>query len=167
MIGFIRAMAAALLVTVCGCASGQLGGYVEASAWAANYTEDYIYDFWIQTAEGKRTGVGGVQVSEFSNGGQAGRICCGLMPGVGKSITVVWRVGGHQEEKAHWRTYSRDVVVKGTMPKQTTSHSYLLVRFFSGHEVETELIPSDDLDPKNPRVDKLFSRQRVMRQQGE
>jgi hypothetical protein len=33
--------------------------------------------------------------------------------------------------------------------------------------VEAELFPSENLDPKNPRVDKLFSGQRVMRHMGE
>ncbi|MEX3985201.1 DUF3304 domain-containing protein [Paraburkholderia sp. EG287A] len=150
-----------------GCAVGQPSGYVDASAWGANYTEDYIHDFWIQTASGKDTGVGGVQLAEFSRGGKSGSICCSLMPGVGQSIKVVWSVGGRQEPRSEWKTYSRDAVVKGTMPRQPQSHSYLVVRFFPNHEVEAELFPSAELYPENPRVDKLFSSQRVMRHIGE
>ncbi|MCP3726039.1 DUF3304 domain-containing protein [Paraburkholderia sp. CNPSo 3272] len=83
-----------------GCAVGQPSGYVDASAWGANYTEDYIHDFWIQTASGKDTGMGGIQVSEFSRGGKGGRECCALIPGVGQTIRVVWRVGGRQETRS-------------------------------------------------------------------
>ena len=162
-----RIFVAMMLSMLAACATGQRMDYVDASAWSANYTEDYIQDFWIQTADGKTTGVGGVSVSEFSRGGTSGRICCSLMPGVGQTIKVVWRVGGHQEDESTWKTYSRDVEVKGAMPTQPQSHSYLIVRFFPGHEVEAELFPSADLRPENPRVDKLYSGQRVMRHIGE
>ena len=164
----INAIAVAILLAMLGgCAIGQPSGWVEASAWGANYTEDFIYDFWIYAEDGRDTGVGSVLLNEFSKGGTTGNICCGLMPGVGQTVKVVWRVGGRREERAQWRTYSRDVVVSGTMPKETKTHSYALVRFFPCHEVEVELVPSVDLDPRNPRVDKLFSGQRVMRQKGE
>ncbi|SDB98947.1 Protein of unknown function [Cupriavidus sp. YR651] len=156
-----------LAMVMGGCATGQPRGWVDVSAWGANYTEDYIYEYWIKTIEDKRTGVGGVHVNEFSRGGTSGTICCALMPGVGQTIKVVWRIGGYREDESQWKTYSRDVVVKGTMPVRTKRHSYLVVRFFSDHEVEAELVPSADIDPKNPRVDKLFSGQRVMRQKGE
>ena len=168
MTGFIKAIAVAvLLVMLGGCAIGQARGWVEASAWAANYTEDLIYDFSVLTVDGKRTGVTGALVQEFSRGGTTGRECCGLMPGVGQTVKVVWRVGGRREDESQWRRYSRDVVVSGTMPKETKTHSYVLMRFFPRHEVEVELVPSVDLHPRNPRVDKLFSGQRVMRQKGE
>ncbi|WP_227460977.1 DUF3304 domain-containing protein [Cupriavidus pauculus] len=168
MTGFIKAIAVALLLaTLGGCAIGQPRGWVEAAAWAANYTEDFIYDFSVLTVDGKRTGVTGALVQEFSRGGTTGRECCGLMPGVGQTVKVVWRVGGRREDESQWRSYSRDVLVSGTMPKETKTHSYVLVRFFPRHEVELELVPSVDLDPRNPRVDKLFSGQRVMRNKGE
>ncbi len=168
MTRFINAFAAAIFLAMLGgCAIGQPRGWVEASAWAANYTEDLIYDFSVLTVDGKRTGVTGALVQEFSRGGTTGRECCGLMPGVGQTVKVVWRVGGRRDEESQWRSYSRDVLVSGTMPKETKTHSYVLVRFFPRHEVELELVPSVDLDPRNPRVDKLFSGQRVMRKKGE
>ncbi|WP_404992660.1 DUF3304 domain-containing protein [Cupriavidus pauculus] len=168
MTRFIKVIAVTVLLAMLGgCASGQPRGWVEASAWGANYTEDFIYDFWIYAADGRDTGVGSVLLNEFSKGGTTGHICCSLMPAVGRTVKVVWRVGGRQEDKSQWRTYSRDVVVSGTMPKETKTHSYVLMRFFPRHEVEVELVPSVDLDPRNPRVDKLFSGQRVMRQKGE
>jgi len=158
-----------MLGVLAGCAGGQRSGYVDASAWSTNYTEDYIYDFEILTADGKPTGLSGIQVKEFSKGGTGKSICCALIPGVDQTIKVVWRIGGRQDEKSKWKTYSREVVVKGFMPGKTQEHSVLLVRFFSGHEIEAELIPGDgDFGPSNPRIDKLFSvGPRVMRQMGE
>jgi len=158
-----------LLGVLAGCAAGQRDAYVDTSAWSTNYTEDYIYDFQILTADGKATGLSGIQVKEFSRGGTGSSICCALIPGVGQTITVVWRIGGRQDDESQWKTYSREVVVKGTMPKNTQEHSVLLVRFFSGHQIEAELVPGDgDFGPSNPRIDKLFSvGPRVMRQMGE
>jgi hypothetical protein len=148
-----------------GCAVGQPGGYVDASAWSANYTEDYIQDFWIQSADGKKTGLGGVQVKEFSKGGTGKRQCCSLIPGVGQTIKVVWRVGGRQDDESKWTTYSDDVVVKGAMPKTKNAFNILMIRFFPDHQMEAELIP-DRGEPggsASPRVDQLFYGRRVMR----
>jgi hypothetical protein len=159
-----------MVVMIGGCATGKTRGWVVAAAWAANYTDDFIYDYWIQTTDGKRTGVNGTQASEFHRGGKTGgHECCGLMPGVGQSIKVVWRVGGRQEKESEWRTYSRDVIVQGTMPKNTREHSIVVVRFFPGHEAEAELLPGDgDFGPSNPRLDRIFFvGPRVMRQKGE
>ena len=170
MTGFIKAIAVALLLaTLGGCAIGQARGWVEASAWPANYTEDLIYDFSVLTVDGKRTGVTGALVQEFSRGGTTGRECCGLMPGVGQTVKVVWRVGGRQEDKSQWRTYERVVVVTGQVSRNASRHSYLIVRFFPDHEVEAEFIPGDDpRGARYPRVDKLFfTGPRVMRQKGE
>lgn len=158
-----------LVVMLGGCAIGKTRGWVEASAWGANYTEDYIFDFRIQTAEGNRTGVIGVGLSEFSRGGKAGKICCGLMPGVGQTIKVTWRTGGRQEEESQWRIHSRDIIVRGAMPKCTREHSVVVVRFFPGYEIEAELLPGDgNFGPSNPRMDRIFfAGPRIMRQKGE
>jgi hypothetical protein len=96
-------------------------------------------------------------------------MCCTLIPGVGQTIKVVWRVGGRQDDKSLWKTYSRDVVVKGEVSRDPNRHSYLIVRFFPRHDVEAEFVPGDDpLGARNPRVDKLFFvGPRVMRQMGE
>ncbi len=164
-----RVFTAIMLSMLAACATGQRMHYVDASAWSANYTEDYIQDFWIQTADGKDTGLAGIQVQEFSRGGKGGRQCCSLIPGVGQTIKVVWRVGGHQEDESTWKTYSRDVVVLGKMPRNTQDHSVLMMRFFPNHEVEAEIFPGDgDFGPSNPRMDKLFFvGPRVMRHIGE
>ncbi|MCA3236499.1 MAG: hypothetical protein INH06_29995 [Cupriavidus sp.] len=158
-----------LVVMLGGCAAGKTSGWVEASAWGANYTEDFIFDFWIRTIDGNRTGVGSTQLAEFSRGGTTGRICCGLMPGVGETVRVVWRVGGRQELESEWKTFSREVVVAGEVSESTSRHSYLIVRFFPDREVEAEFIPGDHPQgARNPRVDKLFfAGPRVMRQKGD
>ncbi|MEX3926989.1 DUF3304 domain-containing protein [Paraburkholderia sp. BR10936] len=158
-----------LLSTMTGCAVVQPSGYVDASAWGANYTEDYIHEFWIQTASGKDTGVGGVQLAEFSRGGKSGSICCSLMPGVGQSIKVVWRVGGRQETRSEWKTYSKDVAVAGATSSAPDAMNFLIVRFFPGHNIEAEFVSeSAEYDGKpSPRVDQLFYGRRVMRQMGE
>jgi hypothetical protein len=165
----ILLVSSALLLSACATASS--GGYVDVSAWGANYTEDFIYDFSVQTVSGKDTGVAGSRLSEFSRGGTGGRECCSLMPGVGQTIKIVWQVGGRQDDRSKWKTYSRDTVVKGTMPGNPgqTPHSVLIVRFFPSQEVEAELFPGNDsFGPANPRVDKLFSiGPKVMRYRGE
>ncbi|MGO4765877.1 DUF3304 domain-containing protein [Cupriavidus sp. 2KB_3] len=159
-----------ILAALGGCAAVQSDRSVLAAARSANYTEDYIYDYWIQTALGKNTGVGGSNVSEFSRGGTSGQRCCARMPGVGQTIRVVWEVGGRQDDRSKWKTYTRDVDVKGGMPKPNYKlQSYLIVRFFPDHEVETELLAGDgDLGPENLRIDRLFfGRPRVMRKKEE
>ena len=164
-----RIFVAMMLSMLAACATGQRMDYVDASAWSANYTEDYIQDFWIQTADGKDTGLGGIQVQEFSHGGKGGRQCCSLIPGVGQTIKVVWRVGGHQEDESTWKTYSRDVEVKGAMPTKKDAYNILMVRFFPAQQVEAELIP-DRGEPGGSaslRVDQLFYGRRVMRHIGE
>jgi hypothetical protein len=137
--------------------------------WSANYTEDYIYEFRIQMASGKDTGLAGIHVSEFSKGGQGAHECCSLIPGVGQTIRVVWRVGGRNDEEAQWKTYSRDVVVKGGILNDPDSMNFLIVRFFQNHSVEAEFV-SESLKfgaPVSPRVDQLFYGRRAMRQMGE
>jgi hypothetical protein len=152
------------------CAAAPTRGYVDATAWSTNYTEDYIRQFHILTDTGDDTGLEGIQVSEFSKGGKGGHECCSLIPGVGKKIRVVWTVANTDDE-TQWNTFSRDVVVTGTMPKypQQEPHSVLIVRFFPDHEVEAELLPGDGIfGSKNPRIDKLFFvGPRVMRHKGE
>ncbi|PLZ02362.1 hypothetical protein CY652_11560 [Burkholderia sp. WAC0059] len=158
-----------VLMVVSACATEQPRGYVDATAWSANYTEDYIHEFHIETASGRDTGLEGIQVGEFSKGGMGKHECCSLIPGVGQTIRIVWTVA-NTDDKAQWKTYGRDVVVTGTMPKPGYRlQSYLIVRFFPNHEVEAELLPGDgDLGPGNPRMDRLFFvGPRVMRHKGE
>ncbi|MFC4485846.1 hypothetical protein ACFO6P_28010, partial [Cupriavidus campinensis] len=96
-----------ILAALGGCAAVQSDRSVLAAARSANYTEDYIYDYWIQTVSGKDTGVGGIQVKEFSRGGTSGSICCSRMPGVGQTIKVGMASG---------RTSGRQVHVENLQP---------------------------------------------------
>jgi hypothetical protein len=165
----VRLLFAMMLAILSGCAIGQPNGDVDVSVWDANYTESYIYDFSIQTAAGKDTGAGGAEIAEFAQGGTGGRECCALVPGVGQTIKVTWRAGRRDEDSSRGETYSRDVVVIGTMPRNTRDHSVLIVRFFPSHEVEAEIFPGDgDFGPTNSRIDKIFFvGPRVMRHIGE
>jgi hypothetical protein len=165
----ITTLLISIVLLVSACATAPPRGYVLATAWSTNYTEDYIYEFHIQTASGQDTGLEGIQVSEFSKRGKGGSECCSLIPGVGQTIRVGWTVA-NTDDKTPWRTYSRDVVVTGTMPKpECKLQSVLVVRFFTNHEVEAELLPGDGtFGPENPRVDKLFFvKPLVMRHKGE
>ncbi|MEX3910125.1 hypothetical protein AB4Y33_43240, partial [Paraburkholderia sp. BR14319] len=62
--------------TLTGCAVVQPSGYVDASAWGANYTEDYIPEFHLETTSGKNLLLNGIQVKEFSRGGTGSSECC-------------------------------------------------------------------------------------------
>src|SRR5215467_1439469 len=96
-----------------GCASMQSSRYVTASVSAVNYSEDYVPDFSVLTASGKHTGMGGVQVQEFSKGGQSGTECCAPIPNAGQTMIVEWRIGGRQESEANWITIRKSIVVRG------------------------------------------------------
>lgn len=151
-----------------GCtASTSTRGYVTAEAWAANYTEDYIHEFEIETADGRQTGLGGVQVKPFSRGGTGGVECCSLIPGVGRTIRVVWRVGGYNEPRELWRIYQKEVRTTGTVSKAVDTQSALIVRFFPAREIEAEFVPIDMGPSANGRDDQLFYGRRVMRRLGE
>jgi hypothetical protein len=141
-------------------------GKTDASVSGANYTNDYV-DFTLMSPSGKNLGTGG-SVEPFSKGGAGGSVCCAMVPGVGQTVRVEFRVGGFDDAADQYKTYNRDVVVTGTMPSPKDElQSYLIVRFFPTHQVEAELIPSTAFEPNNPRVDKLFSGKRMMRQIGE
>lgn len=163
----MKAAATLLLVVMLGgCAVGKTRGWVLAGVTGANYTEDNIVDVSIQATDGRRLGIGIAHVNEFSRGGTSGDECCARIPGVGQTIQVVWHVEG-RERGAQRKSYSRKVIVMGATLGRNMEHSYLIVRFFRGQDLEAELFPSEDFRPENPRIDELFSGRRVMRQKGE
>lgn len=82
--------------------------YVDVSAWSANYTEEYVKFFAIQARDGEPLGIGGAQVKEISKGGTGINGCCAKIPGVGRTVKVVWEIG---ESKT---LESKDVVITGT-----------------------------------------------------
>lgn len=157
------------LGVITGCAMGQSGRYVRAEAWGANYTEDYIPEFHILTTSGEDTGAEETQIKPFSEGGTGGHECCSPIPGVGQSIKVVWYVGTHQNVRSQWKTYSQDIIVRGSTSTNKDDMNVLIVRFFPGYNIEAEfLYESGRPDEKtNPRVDRIFYGERVMRKMGE
>lgn len=157
------ALLATTLAVLVGCAAG--AGTLTVSARSANYTEDYIEIYSLETPAGKDTGLFGVQVQPFSEGGKGKGTCCGVIPHVGQPVRVIWRIGNGEQAK----TYHRDVLITGSMPKATDGYIAVIVRFFPEHQVEVELAPqtADLRAPNNPRIDELFYGRRVMRQMGE
>lgn len=163
----ILLMSITLLVSACA-TSSMRSGEANVTVMGTNYTEDYI-EFTLMSPSGKNLGTGG-SVEPFSKGGTGGGVCCAMVPGVGQTVRVELRVGGFNDAADQYKTYSRDVVVKGTMPKpEYKLQSVLIVRFFPNHEVEAELLPGDgDFGPANSRMDRLFfAGPRVMRHKGE
>ncbi|QYD68270.1 hypothetical protein KZJ38_18720 [Paraburkholderia edwinii] len=152
-----------------GCASVRSHGYVDARVSAVNYSEDYVPDFSVLTASGDPTGMGGVQVQEFSKGGLSKNECCAPIPGAGQTMIIEWRVGGRHEAEANWKTFRKAVVVRGETSSDPKAVNRLVVRFFPEHEVEAELMWSLIGLGGRPssRLDQLIYGRRVMRQMGD
>ncbi|QYD71083.1 DUF3304 domain-containing protein [Paraburkholderia edwinii] len=154
---------------LCACASARSGNYVTASVSAVNYSEDYVPDFSILTAAGERTGMGGIQVQEFSKGGQSGTECCAPIPNAGRTMIVEWRIGGRQEAESNWNTFRKAIVVRGETSSDPKATNYLVVRFFPEHQVEAEFMWewTGPHGQPSPRLDQLLYGRRVMRQMGD
>ncbi|MFM0064741.1 DUF3304 domain-containing protein [Paraburkholderia aspalathi] len=158
-----------MLTALSGCATGAPLGSVLASAYSANYTEDYIRKFSIETGDGKDTGAEGMQVKPFSKGGTGGTECCSYIPGVGQKIRIVWWVDGYNDPESRWSSFSREVVTTGSTPSDPDTFTYLIVRFFPDHQIEAEYIAQHTKfgSPREARADLLLTGQRVMRRMGE
>jgi len=162
MRNFIKrlALAGTLATALGGCAALGFSSGVDVSVMGANYTDDYL-DFTIYSVSGKNLGIGG-HVKKFSDGGTGGEECCAVMPNPDGAIRIKWKVG--EDEVSH----TKDIIVSGQagVSKDKNDFSYLIVRFFSGEEVEAEVI-GNSLGPRNLRMDRLFLGIRQMRQKGE
>jgi hypothetical protein len=133
----------------------------------ANYTNDYI-EFALMSPSGKNLGIGG-DAKPFSEGGTSGQSCCAMLPSVGQTVRVELRVGGFNDAADQYKTYVRDVVVRGVTSNDPDWSNFLIVRFFQDQNVEAEFI-SESLKsgaPVSPHVDGLFYGRRAMRQMGE
>ncbi|RDK03244.1 hypothetical protein DLM46_09890 [Paraburkholderia lacunae] len=164
----ITILLVSIALMVSACAASSLGqGIADASVMGANYTNDYI-NFTLMSPSGKNLGMGG-DAKPFSDGGAGGTACCALLPGVGQTVRVEFRVGGFNDAADQYKTYIRDVVVKGVTSNDPDSMNYLIVRFFPDHNVEAEFITESLKSgaPVSPRVDELFYGRRVMRHLGE
>jgi hypothetical protein len=127
-----KTLIAVLLALAFGAFSGYASrGYVpEIRIHAANYTEEYIHDFYVTTADGKHLGIGGVSVKQFSNGGANLGDCCASTPGVGQSIRAVWRTGNYNDPESKWTTHTATVILKGETSDDPDTLTYLILRFF-------------------------------------
>ncbi len=160
----------AMLTALCGCAAGVPRGYVpDIRIHAANYTEDYIHEFHVETANGTDLGNGGAQVKQFSEGGASLGWGCTALPSVGQTIKVVWQTGGYNDPESAWITHAASTKTKGTTSGDPDTDTYLIVRFFPNDQVEAEYIAQSVKfgSSRDPRVDLLFTGQRVMRHIGE
>jgi hypothetical protein len=166
MTGLKKAVvAAALLAMVGGCATLTHRGYVEVSAFTANYTEKYV-DYSFYDTKDRPFGLGG-GAKPFNKGGTGGGACCAMLPGPGQTVRIVWSEtppGGDASQK---RSYTRDVVVIGSPPLPGDAYNSLIVRFFPDQQLEAELISESPGGPRSPRLDRVFYGERVMRHMGE
>jgi hypothetical protein len=136
----------------------------------ANYSEDYIHDFQFETDSGKNLVLTGYNVKPFSKGGLSSPACCAALPGVGQTIRVRWRTGGdYYTPESDWTTHAAMTRIKGTSSDDAESNTSLILRFFPDGQIEAEYITQSLKfnSPLNPRVDLLFTGQRVMRHIGE
>jgi len=159
----------ALLVAGAGCAIGAGHCYVNAEAWGANYTEQYIHRFEVQNVSGTQTYLEGGMLRPFSKGGTGGVECCALVPGVGQSVRVTWYVGAYNDDDDKWEKYSSQAVVKGSTSMGKGIQSGLIVRIFPGKNIEAEFFPMDTVRERglSSRVDQLFYGKKVSRSIGE
>jgi hypothetical protein len=160
----------AMLTALCGCATGAPRGYVpDIDIHAANYTEDYIHNFHLETMAGTDLFAGGSKIKQFSKGGTGGVECCAAIPGVGQDIKVVWQTGGYNDPESTWATHTSIAKIKGATSDDPDTDTYLILRFFPNEQVEAEYIAQSVKfgSPRNSRADLLFTGQRVMRHIGE
>ncbi len=160
----------AMLIAMCGCTTGAPPKYVsEIGIHAANYTEDYIHEFHLETKNRTNLSAGGSGIKQFSKGGTGGVECCSSIPGVGQTIKVVWQTGGYNDPESTWTTHTASTRTKGTTSDDPDTNTYLIIRFFPNDQVEAEYIAQSVKfgSLRDPRVDLLFTGQRVTRHVGE
>jgi hypothetical protein len=166
MTGLKKAVvAAALLAMVGGCATLTHRGYVEVSAFTANYTDKYV-DYSFYDTKDRPFGLGG-GAKPFNKGGTGGGACCALLPATGQTVRVVWDEETADDDPSKKRRYTRDVVVTGSRPLPGEAYNYLIVRFFPDQQLEVEFISEPEGGPRSPRLDRVFYGERVMRHMGE
>ncbi|AUT64656.1 DUF3304 domain-containing protein [Paraburkholderia terrae] len=151
-----------------GCASLSQIGYVpEVAVFTANYTDKYVY-YSLDDADDRPLNIGG-SAHPFKNGGTGGTDCCRSMPDAGQKITVRWQEGTKDINADQTPLLHKTVIVRGSSPPSGDRFNYMIVRFFSGQQVEVEILsdPNGPRATRNPRRDQIFYGQRVMRKIGE
>ncbi|WP_413184077.1 DUF3304 domain-containing protein [Paraburkholderia sacchari] len=173
MKGLLRsAVTLALLVSVSGCAASGKGygeGIPDVGVRAANYTENYITEFYLSTTESGSRRFAGTPIKEFSRGGVSGGACCFSLARPGKEVRVEWYTGQRNDPESRWIQHSEVTRAAGTTSDDPDSNISLIVRFFPGDRVEAEYVVQEEkLDSaRNPRFDAIFTGQHVMRHIGE
>ncbi|WP_343655974.1 DUF3304 domain-containing protein [Paraburkholderia caribensis] len=151
-----------------GCASLSQIGYVpEVAVVTANYTDKYVY-YSLADGDDRPLNIGG-SAHPFANGGTGGTDCCRAMPNAGQKITVRWQEGTKDINADKTPLLHKTVTVRGSSPRSGDRFNYMIVRFFSGQQVEVEILsePNGPRATRDPRLDKIFYGQRVMRQIGD
>ena len=162
--------AIALLAVVSGCAAIEYRGPVpDVGVRAANYTENYITDFYLSAPDSGNGRLAGTSIKEFSRGGTGGGVCCFSLAKPGQNIQVEWYTGRRNDPESSWTRHSAVTRAKGAMSDDPNSNISIIVRFFPNDKVEAEYVVQEEKpdSPRNPRLDALFTGQRVMRNIGE
>lgn len=164
----LTALSTLIAIASGGCVATTPTKYVDAEAWGANYTEDYIQTFSVVSMDGKAQ-LSGSSLKPFSKGGTGGVECCSVIPGVGERVHITWQVDGSSIGDESVRIFNGEVTIKGSVSQKRGVQSALIVRFFPNNQLEVEFVPMDDVLTKgiSKRLDKLFYGQRVMRHIGE
>jgi hypothetical protein len=168
-----RTLGAALIAltaaTLSSCAAGASSWQRYMKIWPANYTEDFIHDFRLQTEFGKDIPLKGEEIRAFSKGGSGSDACCADLPGIGSTVRVIWRTGDMYAPETAWVSHSAVAHIGGATAQTSDSHSFLILRFFPKDQIEAEYITQldDPYSPANPRIDVLFQGKRIMRKPGE
>ncbi|MFM0064740.1 hypothetical protein [Paraburkholderia aspalathi] len=156
-----------MLIALCGCATGASLGYLPyTDIEPANYSEDFIHDINFETGTGKALALTTIDVKPFSKGGLGSAACCAALPGVGQTLHVIWRTGGnYYTPESQWVTHSSITKIKGVTSNDPDSNTSLILRFFPNNQIEAEYVAQSlkSDSPLDPRVDLLFTGQRVMR----
>jgi hypothetical protein len=131
-----------LSIVVCGCATRAPGEYLDyMEIRPANYSEDYIHDFHVQTEAGRDLVVTGYDVKPFSKGGLSSPACCAPLPGIGQTIRIKWRTGGnYNTPESEWVDHSGWTAIKGAISADRDTNTYLILRFFPNNKIEAEYI---------------------------
>ncbi|MBB5409213.1 hypothetical protein HDG34_003154 [Paraburkholderia sp. HC6.4b] len=171
MTGLKKAVVAlVLLMIISGCSAiGYRKAIPDVGVRAANYTENYITDFYLSIPESRNDRLAGTSIKEFSRGGTGGGVCCFSLARPGQSVQVEWYTGQRNDPESRWTRHSAVTRARGTTSDDPDSNISLIVRFFPDDKVEVEYVVQEEKPEslRNHRFDALFTDQRVMRQIGE
>ncbi|WP_198021437.1 DUF3304 domain-containing protein [Burkholderia sp. WSM2232] len=163
------AKAFALLMIISGCAARDRAGHHDVGVSAANYTENFITDFYLSSSESGSGRFAGTSIKEFSRGGTGGGVCCFSLAKPGHAVRIEWYTGQRNDRESRWVRHSAVVQATGATSDDPDSNITLIVRFFPEDKVEVEYVAQEEkpASSRNPRFDSIFTGRRVMRHVGE